>query len=348
MKKGFEGIVQRVTKNEDYKFGDGTKVLVESAKEGLEKLGRTLGVVPDYESKVFSVPLGCRRFLLRPDTAEDDHWSLEFHDAAGNIALMLCAHRRLNLLVCNFVHQGRPGEECRTQYHLLGLQNNRPVYITLHPNAFIIASYNGHSLAFAPGFLYNSGALVCNNPERAREIFDARSWVQLTDKHTGQAFWYNRLTSLSTHLKPFELGGRPLFHESRGRPPVRSEPGAAMIDQAASAGAGAAPVLAQRELRASDADLAAAQEQSRDFAEAASAPSQEPPEDFFDNVFDCLIMEDPVFAMDGFTYERKRIEEWLANNSRSPTTGQELGSKMVVPNHLLRSRIVQWKETHGF
>ena len=113
MKKGFEGIVQRVTKNEvdlpvcdtarlnwllfffcnwlwlwlmaclhilrgayvisapqDYKFGDGTKVLVESAKEGLEKLGRTLGVVPDYESKVFSVPLGCRRFLLRPDTGE--------------------------------------------------------------------------------------------------------------------------------------------------------------------------------------------------------------------------------------------------------------------------------------
>jgi hypothetical protein len=52
-------------------------------------------------------------------------------------------------------------------------------------------------------------------------------------------------------------------------------------------------------------------------AASAAAQPQEPPEDFFDNVFDCLIMEDPVFAMDGFTYERKRIEEWLASNSRS-------------------------------
>ncbi len=57
-------------------------------------------------------------------------------------------------------------------------------------------------------------------------------------------------------------------------------------------------------------------------------------------------MEDPVFAMDGFTYERRRIEEWLAGNSRSPTTGAELGSTLVVPNHLLRGRIVEWREAN--
>jgi hypothetical protein len=90
---------------------------------------------------------------------------------------------------------------------------------------------------------------------------------------------------------------------------------AAMTDK--SVAAPAAP-LAGHKMCASDEELDAAQEQSRDIAASAaeSAQSLEPPEDFFDNVFDCLIMEEPVFAMDGFTYERKRIEEWLANNSR--------------------------------
>lgn len=66
---------------------------------------------------------------------------------------------------------------------------------------------------------------------------------------------------------------------------------------------------AQEQLRVAAADAAV--------AAAAAAKSQEPPEDFYDNVFDCLIMEDPVHAMDGFTYERRRIEEWLARKSRS-------------------------------
>ena len=92
---------------------------------------------------------------------------------------MLSGHTQMNLLVCNFVHQaraaqasqmcpcdfttrdsaqGRPGQEVCTHYDDLGLRSNRPVYVTLHPNVFIIASYNGHSLAFAPRFSYNSGA----------------------------------------------------------------------------------------------------------------------------------------------------------------------------------------------
>jgi hypothetical protein len=54
--------------------------------------------------------------------------------------------------------QGHPGQEVHTHYDDLGLGSHRPVYVTLHPNVFIIASYNGHSLAFAPRFSYNSGA----------------------------------------------------------------------------------------------------------------------------------------------------------------------------------------------
>jgi hypothetical protein len=42
---------------QNYHIGDGTKALVESTKEGLEKLGKTLGIVPDFERDVFDVPL---------------------------------------------------------------------------------------------------------------------------------------------------------------------------------------------------------------------------------------------------------------------------------------------------
>ena len=52
---------------QDYQFGDGTKALVETAKESVEKLGKSLGRVPDFEKDVFDVPKGCRRFILRPD-----------------------------------------------------------------------------------------------------------------------------------------------------------------------------------------------------------------------------------------------------------------------------------------
>jgi hypothetical protein len=186
--------------------------------------------------------------------------------------------------------------------------------------------------------------LVCNNPEKAREIYDASAWVQLTDKRSGQAFWHNRviktsdqppfpsvagehrhddsiltrlqLTSQSTRLKPFELGGAAPFHESRGvtQPVAPVQRG----DAADTSARAAAAVTLDHALHVSDEELAAAQEQSRDIAasSAAAARSHEPPEDFFDNAFDCLIMEDPVFAMDGFTYERKRVEEWLENSSR--------------------------------
>ena len=41
---------------------------------------------------------------------DDEHWSVEFQDAYGNVALMLSGHTRMNLLVCNFVHQARAAQ----------------------------------------------------------------------------------------------------------------------------------------------------------------------------------------------------------------------------------------------
>jgi hypothetical protein len=164
---------------------------------------------------------------------------------------------------------------------------------------------------------------------------------------------------------PFEVGGEHPFQSRRqllaSAPPEEEE----LLASGCSVGTGA-QVCDVQQSRV-EQERAAAQEQMQ--AAAAAVPkSEEPPEDFFDNVFDCLIMEDPVFAMDGFTYERRRIEEWLASNSRctpwprpptllisrvfspsrSPTTGAELGSKVVVPNNLLRGRILTWREAHGF
>ena len=51
------------------------------------------------------------------------------------------------------------------------------------------------------------------------------------------------------------------------------------------------------------------------------------------------VMDDPVVASDGYTYESKAIEGWLNGNNTSPVTGVTLSSDALVPNHNLRSQI---------
>ena len=51
------------------------------------------------------------------------------------------------------------------------------------------------------------------------------------------------------------------------------------------------------------------------------------------------LMTDPVFTMDGQTYERSAIEEWLKTNDTSPATGKRLPSKMLVDNVSARGMI---------
>tara|TARA_B110001450_G_scaffold228674_1_gene228793 strand:- start:7 stop:996 length:990 start_codon:yes stop_codon:yes gene_type:complete len=54
------------------------------------------------------------------------------------------------------------------------------------------------------------------------------------------------------------------------------------------------------------------------------------------------IMIDPVIAFDGHSYERSAIEQWLKMNHKSPISGSELKSRMVLPNHTLRKHIVEF------
>ena len=59
------------------------------------------------------------------------------------------------------------------------------------------------------------------------------------------------------------------------------------------------------------------------------------------------VMEDPVVAADGFSYERSSIVGWLAGHSTSPLTNEELAHKMLTPNRNLRSNIQTWLEVQA-
>ncbi|XP_066372947.1 U-box domain-containing protein 35 isoform X2 [Miscanthus floridulus] len=48
------------------------------------------------------------------------------------------------------------------------------------------------------------------------------------------------------------------------------------------------------------------------------------------------VMVDPYVASDGYTYDRKAIELWLSTNETSPMTS-------LIPNHSLRSAIMDWR-----
>ncbi|KAJ0717506.1 putative protein kinase RLK-Pelle-RLCK-IXb family [Helianthus annuus] len=55
------------------------------------------------------------------------------------------------------------------------------------------------------------------------------------------------------------------------------------------------------------------------------------------------IMQDPVVAADGFTYEAEALRGWLDSGSNtSPMTNLELANSNLVPNHALRSAIQEW------
>eukprot|EP00752_Nemacystus_decipiens_P013348 g11818.t1 len=62
------------------------------------------------------------------------------------------------------------------------------------------------------------------------------------------------------------------------------------------------------------------------------------------------LMDDPVVAEDGHSYERSAIEEWFANcgsNPRSVMTNAPLQTTNVMSNHALKSRIRDWREEFG-
>lgn len=44
------------------------------------------------------------------------------------------------------------------------------------------------------------------------------------------------------------------------------------------------------------------------------------------------LLIDPVIAADGYTYERRALQDWLKQHTNSPVTGHPLSSTTVMPN----------------
>ncbi|KAK4837422.1 hypothetical protein QYF36_005281 [Acer negundo] len=65
------------------------------------------------------------------------------------------------------------------------------------------------------------------------------------------------------------------------------------------------------------------------------------------NHFICPILKDvmnePCVSADGYTYDRKAIQEWLEENDISPITNLPLPNKNLLPNYTLLSAIMEWK-----
>jgi len=76
---------------------------------------------------------------------------------------------------------------------------------------------------------------------------------------------------------------------------------------------------------------------------AAAADANEPPADYLCPITHEL-MNDPVIAADGHTYERTAIGRWLKTNTTSPKSGDELESKALLPNYMARGMIREWQD----
>lgn len=60
------------------------------------------------------------------------------------------------------------------------------------------------------------------------------------------------------------------------------------------------------------------------------------------------IMQDPCLALDGYTYEKRAIEEWFRRGHRvSPVTYGAIGSVVTIPNEKLREVIEAFVEKKG-
>jgi hypothetical protein len=66
-----------------------------------------------------------------------------------------------------------------------------------------------------------------------------------------------------------------------------------------------------------------------------------------DMAFECTLMDDPVVAADGHTYNRVDIETWLKEHDTSPLTNESLESKALFPNMGICRQINAWCEEHG-
>ncbi|CAH8385968.1 unnamed protein product [Eruca vesicaria subsp. sativa] len=113
----------------------------------------------------------------------------------------------------------------------------------------------------------------------------------------------------------------------------------------------AALALSCTEIRAKDrpdleTQILPALERFKNVAERAknlisSAPKQ-PPSHFLCPLLKD-VMSEPCVAADGYTYDRRAIEEWMADHRTSPVTNLPLQNMNLLPNHSVYAAIVEWR-----
>ena len=79
---------------------------------------------------------------------------------------------------------------------------------------------------------------------------------------------------------------------------------------------------------------------ARRAAPAATRAARPDPPDALVCPISMELMEDPVLAMDGHTYDRSSIEAWLKTGKKtSPKTNAPLPSTALYPNHAVKSMV---------
>jgi len=91
---------------------------------------------------------------------------------------------------------------------------------------------------------------------------------------------------------------------------------------------------------------AAAWQKGKEKVELAAGLSTEedPPENFLCPITQ-EIMKAPVVCADGYTYEESAIKNWFQNKRTSPMNNRRIDAALI-PNHSLRSQIMEWRMNH--
>lgn len=79
-----------------------------------------------------------------------------------------------------------------------------------------------------------------------------------------------------------------------------------------------------------------------------ASEGDEPPESFLCPI-SCDVREDPMFVMNGNTYDRGSITAWwgLCGELQDPLTREILPSNQLITIRALKSEILEWKQRHG-